>query len=110
MAHLLIESILDKKGADILLLDIRGESIFTDYFLLCNGDNPRQLKALADAIAEDAKHKGETYAWGVEGEPESGWVLVDFGDLIVHIFAPEKRSYYNLEDLWSRGHVVLRMP
>ncbi|GAB4147828.1 MAG: ribosome silencing factor [Candidatus Promineifilaceae bacterium] len=107
---MLIESILDKKGADILLLDIRSKSIFTDYFLLCNGDNPRQLKALADAIAEDAKYKGETYAWGVEGDPESGWVLVDFGDLIVHIFAPEKRSYYNLEDLWSSGHVVLRMP
>lgn len=92
------------------MLDIRGESIFTDYFLLCSGDNPRQLKALANAITADAKEKAETLPWGVEGDPESGWVLVDFGDLIIHIFSPDRRAYYGLEDLWNTGQVLLRMP
>jgi len=90
-------------------LDIRDEVIFTDYFLICNGENDRQLKALANGIADDAKQKANIVPWGIEGEPSSGWVLMDYGDLIVHLFSPEKRIYYDLEDLWSNGHVVLRL-
>ena len=100
---------MDKKGGDVLLLDIREESIFTDYFLICNGENERQLQALVDGIAEDAKVKGNILPWGTEGEPTSGWVLMDYGDVIVHLFSPEMRNYYNLEELWRSGHVVLRM-
>lgn len=92
-----------------MLLDIQKQTVLTDYFLLCNGDNPRQLKALAEGLAEEAKKKGDSRPWGIEGEPESGWLLIDFGNVIVHIFAPEKRTYYNLEELWSKGRVVLRM-
>jgi ribosome-associated protein len=90
-------------------LDIREEVIFTDYFLICNGENDRQLKALADSIADDARKKADIAPWGIEGEPSSGWVLLDYGALIVHLFSPDKRVYYNLEDLWSNGHIVLRM-
>lgn len=90
-------------------MDIRDEVIFTDYFLICNGDNDRQLRALADGIAEDAKQKANIAPWGTEGKPSSGWVLIDYGELIVHLFSPEKRVFYDLEDLWSSGHVVLRL-
>ncbi|MFN2189550.1 MAG: ribosome silencing factor [Candidatus Promineifilaceae bacterium] len=105
----MVDTILDKKGGDVLLLDIREEAIFTDYFLICNGENDRQLKALADGIAEDAKKKANLLPWGTEGEPTSGWVLLDFGELIVHLFSPRMRAFYNLEELWSSGHIVLRM-
>jgi ribosome-associated protein len=106
---LLVDTILDKKGSDITLLDIRDQAVFADYFLICNGENERQLHTLADTVREKAKHEAEVIAYGVEGEPQSGWMLVDFGDLIVHIFSPSQRNYYDLEDLWREGHVVLRM-
>ena len=65
--------------------------------------------ALAEGIANDAKKKANVTPWGTEGEPASGWVLMDYGDLIVHLFSPEMRSYYSLEELWSDSHIVLRM-
>lgn len=109
MAHLLVDSILDKKGSNITLLDIRDQAVFADYFLICTGENNRQLQAMADGLWEDAKKKANVRVNTLEGEPESGWVLLDFGDLIVHVFSPEKRTFYNLEELWNKGHVVLRM-
>jgi ribosome-associated protein len=77
--------------------------------LICNGENERQLGALADNIRDKAKKEANILANGVEGEPHSGWMLVDFGDLIVHIFSPVKRTFYDLENLWNEAHVVLRM-
>ena len=105
-AHFLVDTLLEKKGSDILLMDIREHAIFTDYFVICNGDNKRQLKALADSVTDEAKKKAEMMPWGVEGQAEYGWVLVDFGDVVVHLFDPEQRDYYGLEDLWD-GHVVV---
>ena len=104
-----MDSILDKKGTNIVILDVSAQTVFTDYFLLCDADNERQLKALSDGIAEDAKKKADVRKWAVEGEPASGWMLVDFGDLVVHVFSEEQRDYYKLEELWSKGHTVLRI-
>lgn len=109
LAHLLVETILDKKGSDITLLDLREQAVFADYFLICNGENDRQLRAMANGIAQDAKDKARALAKSVEGSPESGWVLVDFGDLLVHVFSPETREYYDLEGLWNNAHIVMRM-
>jgi ribosome-associated protein len=109
LAHLLVDSIIDKKGSNLVLLDLHEQAIFADYFLICNGENVRQLHALAQGIAEDAKHKASVLPLGVEGDAQSGWILLDFGDLVVHLFAPEKRAYYNLEDLWREAYPVLRM-
>jgi ribosome-associated protein len=109
LAHLIVDTILDKKGSDITLLDIREQAIFAKYFLLCNGENARQLRALAESIKQDAREKANIVGAGIEGESHTGWMLIDFGDLIVHLFSPEKRFYYNLEELWSEAHVVLRM-
>ncbi|MFT5193220.1 MAG: ribosome-associated protein [Cellvibrionaceae bacterium] len=110
LANLLIESIEDMKGVDILLLDMQGLTVIADYFLLCTSTNERQLRAIAEAVREDAKEKGDTGGAKVEGDFRSGWVLVDFGDVMVHVFSEEKRSYYNLEELWHEGKVVIRMP
>jgi ribosome-associated protein len=109
LAHLLVDSLLEKKGNDILLLDIREHAAFADYFLICSGDSDRQIKALADNVAQDAKKDGEARAKVLEGDAADGWVLIDFGDLVVHLFSPEKRAYYNLETLWDDAHVVLRL-
>ena len=109
LAHTLVDTLIDKKGSDILLLDITEQAVFTDYFVLCNGDNRRQLDALSDAVREAARERGERNPRGSEGDPASGWVLVDFGDVIVHLFAEEQRQYYNLEELWADAHVVLRV-
>jgi ribosome-associated protein len=100
---------LDKKGSNITLLDLREQALFADYFLICEADNDRQLQALANSIVADAKHNGDTIASGKEGMAENGWVLVDFGDLIVHLFSSEKRQYYKLEELWRDAHVILHM-
>lgn len=109
LAHLLVDTILEKKGSEITLLDIRDQAVFADYFLICNGESERQLRALANSVAQDAKQKANVLSNGIEGGSENGWVLVDFGDLIVHLFSPEQRVYYALEDLWEEAHVVLRM-
>lgn len=92
-----------------MVLDVMEQTIFTNYFLVCSADNERQLKTLASSLVEEAKKKGGVTQWAVEGDPESGWMLVDFGDLVAHIFAPEQRDYYRLEELWSAGHTVLRI-
>lgn len=106
---MLVDTILDKKGSDITLLDIRDQAVFADYFLLCNGESDRQLQTLVRSVVENAKKEARILPLGVEGEARNGWLLVDFGDLVVHIFAPAQRRYYNLEDLWREAHTVLEM-
>lgn len=105
----MVDSLLDKKGKDITLLDLQEQAIFADYFLLCTADNERQLRALALSVVEDAKKEANALPFGKEGLPENGWMLIDFGDLIVHIFAEETREFYDLESLWTDAHVVLHM-
>ncbi|MBK7919584.1 MAG: ribosome silencing factor [Chloroflexi bacterium] len=105
----MVDSILDKKGSDIVLLDLREHTVFADYFLICNGENDRQIRALAESVRTEAKQEAGILASGVEGIPEAGWILIDFGDLVVHVFSPDKRAYYSLEDLWTDARVVLRM-
>ena len=110
LAHIIIDTIVDKKGSNIVLLDVREQSVFANYFILCNGENRRQIGALAASIRQEAKEQGMLDMHIVEGTSDSGWVLVDINGVIVHIFAPEQREYYNLEELWNESHVVLRMP
>ncbi len=97
----------EKKGEDILLLDITGISSFADYFVICSGTTDRMLKSLADSVLDRAK-KVFGKNCRVEGIPNTGWLLIDLGDVIVHLFSPDQRDFYKLEDLWSRGKVLLR--
>ncbi len=110
LANVLVDTLIDKKASNILLLDIREQAVFSDYFILCNGENDRQIRALTEAVTEAAREKADILPRGTEGEAESGWVLVDLGAIIIHLFSNERRAYYNLEELWSNAHVVLRMP
>ena len=106
---MLVDALLDKKGIDILALDIHTQAIFADYFVICSGDSEPQLRALTQAALESAKKQAGRMPKGVEGTPADGWVLVDFGDVVVHLFSPQKRAYYDLESLWHNGRVVVRM-
>ena len=106
----MIDSIADKKASDILLLDLRKQAAFADFFLICSTSNNRQLRAIAESVWDDAKTKANIVGMTIEGTPASGWMLVDFGDLIVHVFLEEQRAYYDLEGLWSESHITVRMP
>ena len=107
-AHLAIDAIEGKKGSDILLLDMQKVSAFTDYFLLCNGESTRQLKAIAEGVRESLDKHGKKRI-GIEGSAESGWILLDYADVLIHIFAPEQRAYYDLEGLWQDAQTVVKI-
>ncbi len=90
----------EKKAEKILILDLRGISDVTDFFVLCNGLSVPQLKAIASHIKHSAKEAGRVLM-GKEGEFGTDWVVLDFGDVVVHVFKPEAREYYSLESYWN---------
>jgi ribosome-associated protein len=90
------------------LIDIRDISVFADFFVICSGTSDRMLQALSDAVLEQMKKTYELRG-RVEGLSEDGWLLTDFGEVILHIFSPERRDYYRLEDLWSDGKVLIHL-
>jgi ribosome-associated protein len=90
-------------------LDIRRVSLLADYFVICSGASERQVRAIVDEILEKVKKEAGIIPLNVEGVPSSGWVLVDYGGVIVHIFAPSLREYYSLEKLWSEATMVVRV-
>ena len=95
----------DRKADDVVVLDLRPAQGFTDYFVICSGQNPRQIKAIADAIqlSLDQVHAKPAH---VEGYQQAGWVLLDYFDFIVHVFNPETRTFYALERLWGSAERV----
>lgn len=97
---------MDKKAADVVILDIRSQSVIADYFVICTGSNPRQIQAIAGAI-EEKLDEINVAARGFEGTAENGWMLLDAGDVIVHIFGPLERDFYRLERLWSAAPTVV---
>ncbi len=102
-------SILDeKKGEDILLLDVQKVVPFTDFFVFCSGTSDRMLDALSKVVREEIKKEFKIVS-NPEGNCIGGWVLLDLGDVIVHLFSPEKRNYYRLEELWSEGKVLVKL-
>ena len=108
LARRVADILADKLAEDIVVLDLRGNTIIADYFVIATGTSERQLQALMEALIEQLDPEG-VIPLHVEGTPESGWVLVDLGDIIVHLFSPERRSYYRLEQFWSGAKVVVRM-
>jgi ribosome-associated protein len=107
LAKSILSVIEDKKGVDILILDIRSISLLADYFVICTTETQRQTEAIVDSIVPDLKERGRMPR--VEGEANSGWVLIDCGDVVVHLFSPLQRSYYSLEKLWKDAKVVVRV-
>ena len=104
----MVEASSDKQAIDILLLDTRKVCSFADYFVICTGDSDRQIKAIYDEVEHALKKEG-ILPHHYEGTSDSGWLLLDFGDIIVHIFAPSEREYYQLDKLWSKAVPVLRI-
>src|SRR5205823_531770 len=98
LAKAAVDVASDKKASDIILLDIRDVTTIADYFVICSGNNPRQIQAIAEAIDEELGKQGANLLHR-EGVAETGWVLLDFGDIIVHIFGNKEREYYRLERL-----------
>lgn len=108
VARRLINALEDKKAEDILLLDIRNVSTFADYFIISTGTSDRMLDALSDTVLRTAREDFQLHG-KPEGHSAAGWLLVDFGDIVVHLFSPEQRDYYQLEELWEQGKVLLRL-
>jgi ribosome-associated protein len=94
---------LDKKAHDVLELDMRGLVGYTDFFLICSGNTDRQVKAIHDAIHEGAKRELGILPRRVEGVGRSQWVLMDYLDVVVHLFTPTTREFYRLEQLWGEA-------
>jgi ribosome-associated protein len=94
-----------KKATDIKVLDLTGITSFTDRFVVCTGSNPRQVQAIGDEITLRLKDRGEL-PLSVEGYSQAEWVLIDYGDFLVHIFSPKAREYYALERLWRNARPV----
>ena len=90
----------ERKAEDIVVLDVRGRWFLADYFVIASGANPRQLRAIAEEVQREAK-SAEVRMLGAEGLPVSRWVLLDYGDVIVHLFEPTTRAFYDLEMLWG---------
>jgi len=93
----------DKKAIDVVELDLRGVLGYTDYFLICSGNTGRQAKAIHDGILAGLKHEHGTLPRRVEGSADAGWILMDYLDVVVHIFIPETRDFYRLEQLWGEA-------
>jgi ribosome-associated protein len=93
----------DKKAIEIVELDLRGVLGYTDYFLVCSGNTTRQTKAIHDAILEGLKHEHGTIPRRVEGASRADWILMDYLDVVVHIFTPQTREFYRLEELWGEA-------
>ena len=100
-----VEAAEDKQAADLVVLDLRKAAGFTDYFVICSGGNRRQVRAIADAVIEALSADGAKPAH-MEGYEQSEWVLLDYFDFVVHIFAPETRVFYGLERLWGNAELI----
>ncbi len=98
-ARLAASAALDKKAKDVVILELKDLSIITDYFLICSGESTTQVKAIADNIEERLRREAVRPS-GIEGYNLSQWVLMDYGDLVVHVFEEERRAFYELEKLW----------
>ena len=103
LAERIAEIASDRKAIDVRLLDLRGVVGYTDYFVICTGNTERQTKAIHDRIHEGMKKDHGILPRRVEGTGESRWILMDYLDAVVHIFTPDARAYYRLEQLWGEA-------
>lgn len=105
MARIAWNALNDKKGEDIKIIDITGISVLADYFIIANGTNDSQVNALVDNVEEEL-HKAGYPLKQREGRASGSWVLLDFGDIIVHVFDKENRLFYDLERIWKDGKIT----
>ena len=106
MVKLAAAALAEKKGEDIQVIDIREVTVLADYFILASGGNPNQIQAMADQVEEDLGKAGYECRQ-VEGYRIASWILMDYGDIIVHIFSREDRLFYDLERIWRDGKTIV---
>ena len=104
LAKKILEVLQDSKAEKIVLIDVRDSSNLADYLFICEGRSQLHCKGIAENIKSRLKHQGNIH-FGIEGELEGNWVLLDYGNIIMHVFHPEIRKYYNLEGLYASDHV-----
>ena len=109
LAHSLVEAIEEKMGSSILLLELVRISTLADYYVIATAGGERHLRALARAVTDLGAYKRKTGMRDLDQQVQSGWVLVDLGEVIVHLFVGRQREKFGLEKLWSRGKVLLRV-
>lgn len=100
VAHV-VEAMLDKKARDVTVMDMREVAGFVDYFVIGTGDSELQIKAIAEAIRERVRTECNEKPWHMEGADAWQWVLLDYVDVVAHVFSPDKRAFYDLERLWG---------
>jgi len=100
-ARLVAELAQEKLARNVVILDMRPVCSYTDYFVIATGQNPRQTKAIYDEVRERLKQEQRAIPHAVEGEREASWIIADYIDVVLHVFTPEARTYYDLEDLWG---------
>lgn len=103
-----MEAASEKQADDIVMLDMSGVCTFADYFVICSGDTQRQIEAICKEIDEVLGEEG-VVPQHREGDVDSGWILMDFGDVIIHVFAATEREYYKLDRLWSKATPLVRI-
>lgn len=108
VARLAAEVASEKQASDILVLDIRRVTVLADYFVICSAQTERQLQTVVEELERQLTEAGVELL-GREGTADSGWAVLDFGDVIVHVFRPQERAYYRLEEVWSEGTPVVRI-
>ena len=108
IAHRAVEVAAEGQASDILLLDIQEPPAFADFFVILTADTIRQINALADGIEETLKSMN-VRPYRREGIADGGWVLLDYSEVVIHLFTPLERRFYNLEKIWSRGTSLLRI-
>lgn len=108
LARHVVDVVEDRKAENIVLLDLRPDTVIADFFVIANGNSERQLRALVDYVREDVKANLKEIPFSMGGTPDSGWIILDYGDVVVHLFSETQRNYYNIEGLWSKtGNVLL---
>lgn len=105
----MVDLITDKKGEDIVLMDLRQVSLIADYFVIASASNERLLNAITEHVRDELKKQDQLYPRRIEGRGEHGWVLMDYSDIVIHLFAPDVRSYYDLEGLWRDANVLVHV-
>ncbi|AEI42712.1 ribosome silencing factor [Paenibacillus mucilaginosus] len=108
LLELVVDAAEDKKAMNLVALNLKGISLIADYFMICHGNSETQVQAIATEIRKRAEEKGARLR-GLEGMDTARWVLVDLGDVVVHVFHRDDREYYNIERLWSDAKVVERV-
>lgn len=109
LAHVIVDKLEEHLAANIVVLELTELTSFTDYFVICTADSDRQARTLRDILVEDLKLESATRPLSTEGEPSSGWILLDYNTVVVHIFSPEGRAFYRLEEFWKAAPVVLKI-